>query len=1436
MRRILMIVFSVLGWIVLCMLALVTTLVLAGLIAARTDWGHRKLLSVLLPVVQQSLDGKLRIGRLGGSLTRNLELDDLEIDDPEGELAVRIRRAVVRYNLIFLLRHTIHLDDIELDGVVVHARHLRDGRFNLAALQKPSPPSDNPYKIFVGHAWADAETRYRSSASRRSPPAFPEIRGQLLIDGGATIDGDVMDVRLDSLVASTRVPAVALVRSSGGLHADHGVLTLKRVSLVVQTSGNDVNRLVAGARLIGRYRMSLDADGPLSDLKVKLALRPPKGSLDVNARLGVGAPGFPWSGQARLQRLDPGAVWRGVPHGDVELDVRGEGRGAHGSLDLHRLVASLAGMRAAARGKSDLAGYGKLDLEVDAPDLSRLAGLGGLRLRGKLSALAQVARNRAHLAVDAQIRGSALDTGTARVESLSATAHTVDLTGQVQLQASGVSAAKRRIDRVTLNARGGRQSLEVHLAANANGPRPTSLQLDIHGRPIERRGRTIGADTVIDRLLVSADQHTWQTKRPARLRIDRAVTLSELRLGSEDQEIGLDGQYIIKGGAFDAELSTRKLDIAKLVALVNPSLNLPSTNLDARVHAGGTKDAPVADLELKGTMKRFDWGKLQKLMIDPVAFHVRASYAGERVKGDLEATSAVTQLRVRADAPLTFGGERPLSVELDVEKLALRKLNPVLPAQVAAADGTLNAKLRVQGTTRNPEFDFQVGLTPWQLEEFKNNSSTINVSYHQGMLKVNEETLLMRGLTGPQAGAIRAELAVPIDLGQAIAQPAQALEQLEHTTPIRAAVTIKAVDLGKLPLEFFALSRPLESGVLDSTMQLEGTLHQPVLHVTLSGKGLSKLGSFDHLDVSTELDYARTLLRLTSHLALRGAPLVNASGQAEVDFQKVIDGERWQQSPIQLDVSIPGYDLKRLRGTQPQLDTLDGSLVADAKVRGSFARPEAQLSAHVDALTLGRVRFSSFQVSGAFKNQAVQAALRADQERGGSFAADASVPLAATQAWKMSAVIHRLSLDFLSGTLESLRTATGTLEAQLAIAGTRSQPNFDAEVQIDKGSFQLRVDPHIYKNLQLDVGLHKGQLAVRKLSLNSGDGSLKATGKATLNGLRPTALQADAETRKFAITAGDFAAWLDTTISADAEQQGDILNGRVRVSKGVVHLPKLETGRKLQPVGELDDVVYTDRLARQARQEAAAKHTETRLQLSIPGPFLIRSKEAYADLQGKLELDVKGPTSNLTGVVETVSGWVELLSRRYTIERLRVSFDGPPDNPSFEVRLTRQLTEANIIVEVAGTAKSKKLDFRLSSDPPIYDESQIIGIIISGDPASQRVSNTALDRQVTGAVSGLIIGKVKDAIAPQLPVDVIKLDTGGQDYAGVTQTRLEVGKYLSDNVYLSYVHQFGSSSGLHRLNSNEAHVEYRFLRRFELDTVFGDAGVGGIDLYWTYRY
>jgi len=123
----------------------------------------------------------------------------------------------------------------------------------------------------------------------------------------------------------------------------------------------------------------------------------------------------------------------------------------------------------------------------------------------------------------------------------------------------------------------------------------------------------------------------------------------------------------------------------------------------------------------------------------------------------------------------------------------------------------------------------------------------------------------------------------------------------------------------------------------------------------------------------------------------------------------------------------------------------------------------------------------------------------------------------------------------------------------------------------------------------------------------------------------------------------------------------------------------------------------------------------------IPGPFKVRSKEVNADFKGDLQVQLAGAETRILGSVEGLGGWVELLGRRYTLEHVRLGFGGEPEpDPTLDIRVTRQVTDAMVIIELHGRAKKPKLV--MSSDPPVYDESQVLGIILSGDPATQRVS------------------------------------------------------------------------------------------------------------------
>jgi translocation and assembly module TamB len=209
----------------------------------------------------------------------------------------------------------------------------------------------------------------------------------------------------------------------------------------------------------------------------------------------------------------------------------------------------------------------------------------------------------------------------------------------------------------------------------------------------------------------------------------------------------------------------------------------------------------------------------------------------------------------------------------------------------------------------------------------------------------------------------------------------------------------------------------------------------------------------------------------------------------------------------------------------------------------------------------------------------------------------------------------------------------------------------------------------------------------------------------------------------------------------------------------------------------------------------------------------------------------------LAGDIEAMpGGHVELFDKRYDIDRARVGFGGGPKiNPNLDVRISRQLSLAQVIIEVHGSASKPKV--RLSSSPPIYDEAEVIAILISGDPGDKRVSERSMDAKVAGAISGLLVGAIKNQIAPRLPIDVIKVDVGETGYTGLASSRVEVGKYLTDNIYVSYNRLFGQRQiGTRRLNANEGELEYRFKGRFVLVIVGGDAPAGRADLFWTYRF
>jgi autotransporter translocation and assembly factor TamB len=200
----------------------------------------------------------------------------------------------------------------------------------------------------------------------------------------------------------------------------------------------------------------------------------------------------------------------------------------------------------------------------------------------------------------------------------------------------------------------------------------------------------------------------------------------------------------------------------------------------------------------------------------------------------------------------------------------------------------------------------------------------------------------------------------------------------------------------------------------------------------------------------------------------------------------------------------------------------------------------------------------------------------------------------------------------------------------------------------------------------------------------------------------------------------------------------------------------------------------------------------------------------------------------LIGVARSYDGFVDIFGHRYRIERARVSFGGDPGNPQVDVRLVREFAAFTMGVELLGSSSDPELT--LTASPPIYDESQLLAFVLGADPDDQRASERGIGERATGVAAGLITGQLQSIVRDRLPIDVLRVELGEE---ALRQTKLTVGKWISERLFLAYRHRFEAKT---EENSAEALIEYWFWRRWLLEAYFGDRGAAGADILWIKRF
>lgn len=601
---------------------------------------------------------------------------------------------------------------------------------------------------------------------------------------------------------------------------------------------------------------------------------------------------------------------------------------------------------------------------------------------------------------------------------------------------------------------------------------------------------------------------------------------------------------------------------------------------------------------------------------------------------------------------------------------------------------------------------------------------------------------------------------------------------------------------------------------------------------------------FTDVDITADGVWSRDRFVLDAKTSLNGVEALKAHAQIGAGLATMLKGIDPKTLPIAVSLDVEHLEVGKIAQSLPGAQKIGGVLSGKARLDGTIGVPRAQADLRLDEANIGGVAFTDARISGELDARRISGRVSVRQQKGGSIEASGVVDRLADNAVVARLQARRFDLAFLSALAakktDALAGAGGELEADITVNASRSSRSAEGQLAIHHGQVYTPTSG-LVTQIELAAHASKGQLVIDKLQGRGIKGTVKGEGTAVLVGLLPKYFRGRVVADDFPVSTGSMVVGVNTDadIQGYGDEEGWNLTAIMKNTK--VRLPKEgRTGEKLQSTGELEDVVYTDMpdfsrrtgismiTGQQVVKEGGKR--DLRLVLKTPGGVRVSGMDADLLINSNLVVLQRGGQTYVGGGVTTNRGFVELFDRRYDVVRANASFnENDLPDPRLDIRLAHEFRTATLFIDVRGTARHPEVS--LSAEPGAYDQAQLIGWVMGGDPDDETVAGQPLDAQAVGLASNLALSQVQGLVKQALPLDVLAVKVG--EGSNPQTTRFEVGKWLTQNLFLGYIYRMNAPE---EKNLNEAQAEYRLGRRWLLEAFFGDRGVAGADLMWSKKY
>lgn len=468
-------------------------------------------------------------------------------------------------------------------------------------------------------------------------------------------------------------------------------------------------------------------------------------------------------------------------------------------------------------------------------------------------------------------------------------------------------------------------------------------------------------------------------------------------------------------------------------------------------------------------------------------------------------------------------------------------------------------------------------------------------------------------------------------------------------------------------------------------------------------------------------------------------------------------------------------------------------------------------------------------VSGQWRRHAFDLVATASEAPGHTLRASARGDLAALDQLQVAIDVAQFDLGPLAAFVPGpLAGAAGVVDGKLAQHGLDPELGLHGKLHIANARMPIAATIGTLQGAALDLTIEHGQVAAT-LDGRLGNGRVAVTGTASLSRADATSAQATITLHHVSPISATHPV-IDARITAQLRRSAGRWRATVVVHDASVTVPD-RAGKELHPVGAPRDLVFGDARAPTPARPPVALGRRARAPSLIAvveiQPTHVKSPEFRGDVAGTLTLDI-ADTMAIDGSLFASNADVDLLDRRYIVDRAAVHFDGSSD-PMLDIALRYDFPDTTLYAKIGGRAS--KPDLALSSSPAIYTPDQLFGFFVGGAPGGEISKATAATSAAAGAASSMVNVVVNRLLPASLRGNVrLRYEAA----TATSSAAVVVGLWLTRRLFVA---GRSRSAPLQIVeNGSEGDLEWWIGGNWMFQGTFGNRSVGGADLLWRYDW